>query len=269
MDPFSLAAGIAGLVSLVGQTLKVVETYIHDARHGKEAAAELSKELNVLNFNLTRLDKFLRSGNEAIQSFEDTSVLISSTTACRNKLNLLHDKLSSANESLKSRLRWPFDAKEHHKTINELRAFAQWVQFALTIDGCALLSKTSAEVLQTLKIQLDGFQLLDKIDDQTQSIQNSLVEHAQTLKDELASEEREKILDWISTFKHEQKHHAIRMPRIESTGEWLIRKNEFERWRDEPQSSNNVLWCYGIQGSGKSVLTYTLYCPVFYENSCD
>jgi len=38
--------------------------------------------------------------------------------------------------------------------------FAQWIQFTLTIDGCALLSKTSAEVLETLKHQLETFQLV-------------------------------------------------------------------------------------------------------------
>ena len=256
MDPFSLAVGITGLVSLAGKTLKVVETYIHDVRHGKDAAAELLKELNVLTFNLLRLDEFLQTENETIQSFDDTSVLVTSTVACRNKLNLLHDKLSKRSKSLTNRLQWPFDAKEHYKTIQELRAFAQWIQFALTIDGCTLLSKTSAGVLQTLKSQLEGFRLLQRIDDQTQLIQKSLVEHAQALKDDRASEERERILNWISTFKHEQKHYAIRMPRIAGTGEWLIQENEFQRWRDEPKPVNNVLWCHGIQGSGKSVLTY-------------
>ena len=69
------------------------------------------------------------------------------------------------------------------------------------------------------------------------------------------SQEREKILDWISTFENESKHNAIRMPRVAETCEWLMDTEEFMTWRkgvDLP----SVIWCHGIQGSGKSVITF-------------
>lgn len=37
MDPFSLAAGIAG-IGLTGQTLKVASALVSEARHGKAAS---------------------------------------------------------------------------------------------------------------------------------------------------------------------------------------------------------------------------------------
>lgn len=74
------------------------------------------------------------------------------------------------------------------------------------------------------------------------------------LQDDRAVRSREKILNWISTFEHERKHHGIRMPRVKGTGEWLLNSNELQRWRDDLHAPN-VLWCHGIQGSGKSVLT--------------
>lgn len=71
MDPFSLAAGIAGIIGLTGQTLKVASAFVDEARHCKAAAAELLKELTVLHFNLSRLDQFLR-GTSGGPRFQDT-----------------------------------------------------------------------------------------------------------------------------------------------------------------------------------------------------
>lgn len=138
---------------------KVTRTYVHEVKHGKEAAAELLRELDVLHYNLSQLDAFLKS-DEAARPFDSTSVLVTSTFACRDKLTVLVEKLSGASGSLLNRLKWPLDSKEHRQTVQDLRAFAQWVQFALTIDGCALLSKTSADVLETLASQLETIQLV-------------------------------------------------------------------------------------------------------------
>ena len=253
MDPFSLTVGSLSIVALAAKTIRVTSNYVRDARQGREAAAELLRELEVLHANLTRLDAFLRTKN-ASQPFESSSVLVCSTSACRTKLTQLHQRLSGIGESRLSRFKWPLHSEEHRETIRELRAFAQWIQFALTIDGCALMSKTSAEVLETLKHQLETFQQVQSISTQTQSIALSLKEQAQDVGDQRALEERERVLDWLSTVKHEQKHHDVRMPHVAGTGEWLLEAYQFKSWRDEPQSCNNILWCYGIQGSGKSIL---------------
>jgi hypothetical protein len=258
MDPLSLAAGIAGLISLAGATLKVTKDFIHEARYGRETAQEFVQELDVLHFNLSRLDKFLRSETEAIGYFDDTSVLVSSTHACRNKLSTLHDKLLEGSQARRLSLHtlgWPLKVKEHRDMIIELRAFGHWVQFALTINGCTLLAKTSADVLDVLKKQLEGLQILQKVDDRTLSMERSQWEQSQAWERSQANAERTKILDWISTIKHQQKHHDICKLRVDGTGEWLLHEGNFERWTNAIQPSTNILWCHGIQGSGKTMLT--------------
>ncbi|KAL9637688.1 MAG: hypothetical protein Q9164_002040 [Protoblastenia rupestris] len=254
MDPFSITVGIASLVNLTAHTIRLTNGYIREARHSREAAADLSKELDVLHFNLSRLDEFLRK-NEVVQPFDNTSVLVSSTSACRNKLTILRDKLEGVGGTRLSRLKWPLNSKEHQESIQELRAFVQWIQFALTVDGCALLAKTSAEVLESLKNQLDTFQLVTSIGERTHLIERSLEEQTRLFKSSRAAEGREQILEWISAVKHEQKHHDMRRPRVDGTGEWLLQERIFQDWRDGPKSRHNVLWCQGIQGSGKSVIT--------------
>lgn len=258
MDPISFAASIVSLVELVARTSKITKTYVHEARHGKETAQEFLKELDVLHFNLSRLDKFLSSELKTTQDFDNTSVLVSSTYACRNKIDALNDKLSMGCQQRHFNINtfvWPLKVKEHRQVIGELRAFAQWIQFSLSIDGFALLSKTSAEVLQVLSNQLNGFQLLQKVDVRTLAIERSLNEQNHSLKISRTNEERDRIFAWISTLDHMQMHYDIRKPRVNGTGAWFLRKNSFRTWENTFLTGNGVLWCHGIQGSGKSILT--------------
>ena len=126
-DPFSIVVGVAGPLGVAAQTLRLAKIYVDEVRHKDEAAAEFLKELNVLHFNLSRLDRFLHRESAGARHFDNTSVLVSSTTICRHNLDILHEKLSSNRARRIERLRWPLSVKEHRETIQELRAFAQWI----------------------------------------------------------------------------------------------------------------------------------------------
>lgn len=62
-----------------------------------------------------------------------------------------------------------------------------------------------------------------------------------------------KILEWLSVSQHEKKHHDVCKQRIENTGEWFLRNGEFCNWCSA--QSENVLWCHGVPGAGKTVLS--------------
>ncbi|KAL9612899.1 MAG: hypothetical protein Q9167_002532 [Letrouitia subvulpina] len=255
MDPFSIAIGVTGLVGLTGQTLKIARSYVHGVKYGREAATELLNELNVLQWNLEKLDDFLRSENGSVEHFDSSSVLVSSTSAYRSKLNLLRDKLEVAIKSPLGRHRWPLDAKEHRQSVDDLRAFAQWIQFSMNISNTSLLSKSSSQVLDILQNQLETFQIIDRVKDHNSTMEQTLKEQSQLIKNSHADEQREKVLEWLSKIKHDQKHHDIRLRRVKNTGGWLIEEKKFQCWRDATESENNFLWCHGIQGSGKTILT--------------
>ncbi|KAL8715136.1 MAG: hypothetical protein Q9220_001093 [cf. Caloplaca sp. 1 TL-2023] len=259
MDPFSVSVGVIGLVGLAAKTIKITKLYVRGTNHAKEEADELLRELEVLYFNLTKLDKLLQE--DPNHRFSDTSVLVTSTHACRQKLIVLHDKLEESSAQPLQRFRWPLSSKDHRGTLQELRAFAQWIQFALTIDGSSLLSKTSDEVVQVLSNQLRMFQLYDQLGTDSKHTANAMTKLQATLKTSVKANtatreatERTDILEWISKAKTEQKHHDVSLPRVEGTGDWLLQEPEFNRWQKQRSSNGNVLWCYGIQGSGKSVL---------------
>ena len=112
--------------------------------------------------------------------------------------------------------------------------------------------------MDILKLQLSTFQLLENISDRTYSVQKSVEEQSEILKHDRLTQERSEVLDWVSTLNSGQKHHHVRVPRVEGTGEWLLEMEGFEQWRDKPNSQRRILCCHGIPGSGKSVLAYEL-----------
>ena len=135
MDPFSLAIGISGLVALTAQTLKLTQQYFHGVKHASEAANSLANELQLLHNALYRLVEFLHSDSARRQSFDETSVLVSSTGACKAKVEIIYKKLEAATKDRLQRALWPLNEKEHRQSVQELRAVAQCIQFAMAIDG--------------------------------------------------------------------------------------------------------------------------------------
>ena len=155
MDPFSLATAVFGLAGVSIQVINIANSYVSSVIHRKESIRALISELRVLKFNFESLDKFLRSEMTDVRMvFERTSVLRSCTAACEEKLRALLKNLSSNEDSQPKIVVWPLGESEHQKTIEDLRAFAQWLHFALTIDGCSLLARTSNDVLEILGNQL-------------------------------------------------------------------------------------------------------------------
>ncbi|KAE8448932.1 hypothetical protein EG329_008728 [Mollisiaceae sp. DMI_Dod_QoI] len=167
MDPFSLATGVVGVLGVTIQLSQIVITYIHSTKNATKAASDLSASLTILESTLKSLDIFLRSENAKNNSFEHTSVLCCASVSCKARLDVLYNKLSkhSANRMIRAieYLKWPFNEGENRTTVTDLQGFIQTFQFSMTIDGCALLSKTSDEVSSMLKTQLETFKRLGEI----------------------------------------------------------------------------------------------------------
>ena len=70
--------------------------------------------------------------------------------------------------------------------------------------------------------------------------------------DRLRSEEREAILDWISTVDYRSPYLDIYGRLMPGTGDWFFDKKEFLQWEKAPESS--LLWLRG-DGMSKTVFT--------------
>ena len=71
------------------------------------------------------------------------------------------------------------------------------------------------------------------------------------------ADERAEILSWLSPLEPGIRHQNIREHRVEHVGDWLLRTEEYQNWRDgihcgEPNKS--TLFCYGDPGVGKTYI---------------
>jgi len=69
------------------------------------------------------------------------------------------------------------------------------------------------------------------------------------------SDEKPRILEWLSPMAARERHQAVRERRMDGVGGWLLRTNEFEEWHtSEDHAVHPLLFCYGDPGVGKTYL---------------
>lgn len=253
MDPLSISFGVAGLVPLVTNAINLARKYWAGVRGAKEKVATLITELEALQFNLNALQNLLASnGDESKSSARDqSSVLMSCSTACRVKLEALVQKLDRPGlaKGKMGVLRWPFEEKEYKETISELHNLTAWMQFSLSIGGYRLLSSSSAEVLKTLREHLSHF---EDIKQHQLELRRNLEQRLDFPKN--VTREKQDLLNWLSVLNVQAQHDKIQAARTQHTGTWFLRDETFLRWRGD-RAESHLLWCHGLPGSGKTVLS--------------
>ncbi|KAL9103979.1 MAG: hypothetical protein Q9163_001041 [Psora crenata] len=258
MDPFSIAAGVVGVAGVLAHVIKNIKVYIHDARNADGMAATMLAELASLHSALLRLNEFLRG--ESVRgtslAFGDDAVLVTTISACKTKVDTLSSILAQREQTsrFKRSLRWPLDKSEHEDALGDIKTFTQWIQLALTIDGSALLSRTSDEVAKVLAQQLQSLSILQSVNKRTGALERRLDEQMSHHSTDRDSERRKEILRWLSTYDHEGKHESVKMPRVTGTGRWLLVCSAYAEWRENKGKGRSIL-ARGLQGAGKSVLS--------------
>jgi hypothetical protein len=156
MDPFSIAVGVGGLLALTAQLVEIGSKYGKSSP--KEQGHDLIFELRALADVLKQLKGFLE-GPDAPPAFNHMSTFLSTNTGCEVKMKELLRKLQkTVQEENKirravDRILWPLKDKEHREAVEDIHRYTQIYNFALTVEGCSLLAKSSTEMSVALKQQ--------------------------------------------------------------------------------------------------------------------
>jgi len=129
MEPLTLAVGIAEILSLVTTAIRSAKKYHESVASAKSSISLLLTKLQALESALGKLNVFLASGiaeTSGLQ-FDQTSVLLTCSSACRSKLHELNGKLEKARSGRFFQLRSPLDEGETKKAIEELGTFTVWI----------------------------------------------------------------------------------------------------------------------------------------------
>jgi len=140
MDPFTIATGLAGLLSLTLEISRILSTYTRGYGSGREDVHSVLTEISSLSQVLEQLTKFLQAketNTKCSGRFRETSALCSVIAICRNHIEILYRRLKFQGipeRDLPHRLQWPFQKDECAELVDVLHRCSQTFTFSLTIE---------------------------------------------------------------------------------------------------------------------------------------
>ncbi|KAF4483549.1 hypothetical protein FAGAP_11692 [Fusarium agapanthi] len=239
MDPLSLAASIAGLVSLAGAVIsagyKLNSKLNEDTSDTKTLVNETANFSGILlgvkahleSFN--SLDVDLKAVHNTIEDSKFTIKLIDELLAKLSKSNRIEMLIKAGGRE--------------EQAVKLLRRIEQYKMFFVL---CFQLEQSSqSEILQ---IQMDGIVAQLKSLDETQ---RGVEKAVGKLVDAGQIQQQEKVIKWLGT-PTEDEHDDLCKQRDASSAQWILKRQEYNSWLSCPGSA--LLCLNGTQGSGKSII---------------
>jgi hypothetical protein len=141
MDPFSVTAGVAGLLSLSLQISQILTGYIDSVKNAPKEAKELAAKLTALISVLEQLERFIEKHAGAC-NFDESSVLYGTTKRCNESLEHLQltlEKFTSSTSGDSSTwrriLQWPLTKEKHQQTVSILHEYLEIFDLSTSLDG--------------------------------------------------------------------------------------------------------------------------------------
>ncbi|PGH26886.1 hypothetical protein AJ80_01468 [Polytolypa hystricis UAMH7299] len=229
-DPFSTGSAVIGVISL---TIQVTQALVqfgldwkdapHDIRAFMTELQTFKTILSETNTNLLNSDFVEVFHNRPSLLISELGSNASPTTETRQMLSIcetaLEDLLQELREKAKGhRLGWDriktvFRARNIRESVETLYRRCQVLNNMVLIDATTLGATTYKEVKE---------------------------------------QERQAILDWLSSDDYASQQADIIHRRQEGTGLWLLDSAQFRTWVDQ---RNQTLFCPGIPGAGKTMNT--------------
>lgn len=139
MDPLSLAASVAGLISITLEFSRIVGSYCKSVKDARKDVLEIAQELTSIRDVLCQLDEVLRSHLLKTSIFDQNSGLANALDVCEDNIKRISFKMQNLKHDgparLWEKLKWPFSEKEMQKVLVTLQRCAATFQFALSVEG--------------------------------------------------------------------------------------------------------------------------------------
>ncbi|KAM0817920.1 putative NACHT domain-containing protein [Seiridium cardinale] len=243
MDPLSTTASIIAVIQL---STEVVQ-YISTAKGAFKERRRLRHEIQACGDALQQIRDEYDESEEGVAWSEKIKAL----EARDAPLNRLHAILSTLKSKLQSNsaaskalaaLKWSFQEKEIDKIVAVLEREKSLLAVALINENRKLIQdiqKCSKEHMRLTR------ELLDNLGDGMERWNNRQIHHEE-------SERRSTILDWLTTIDYASQQHLSSSSRESETGQWFLDSIEYRNWF---QGQAPLLFCPGIPGAGKTILT--------------
>ncbi|RYP20071.1 hypothetical protein DL765_002997 [Monosporascus sp. GIB2] len=229
-EAVGLTASIVTILDLSGKIL----AYLRDVKDGP-------KDCNRLKLEVRSTEGILKTLKETVEDAEaEPQEKWSTTIRTLNKdegplkqleevlhtLNNILEKTASATglRRIHSKFLWPFKKEDTKKWLDDIERQKSFLLLALENDHLPL----SRAILKNVK---DGFQKWDKAQD---------------------DHELHNLLKWLAPIDFASQQSDFINRRQAGTGQWLLDSPKFHEWI---QTDKQTLFCPGIPGAGKTILT--------------
>jgi len=242
-DPLSIAASIAGLVSLTDTLFRTVIKFSREVKGAKQEITNLATEVRDLSGVLHNLSLLAASLENCTQ---ETVFRLHHVNSCRQSIIDVQSKLSKEVESLERpktgksiarRLLWPFTSTETKSLLSDISRHKNTMTLALAADNMKAMMKCLSN--------------LSGLDRKVSDIQDDIREAKEIATTIAMNEKRKEILDFFLIVNPQPSLDVSLRLRHPLTGLWLTDSEPFRHWIESP---NAKLWLSGIPGAGKTVL---------------
>ncbi|KAJ7270190.1 ankyrin repeat-containing domain protein [Mycena rebaudengoi] len=245
-------AEIVGLLASVIQLVDTVATardYVKDFYNAPKDQHKLLLEVQSLQPLLKELQNRVET-NRSVRVVGSLQQFRKPLIQLEEVMKSLTTKLDSLKApSLSQSLAWPlWGKKDVQESMNKVERFKALLLVCLTMDIWDVVHEQNNyhDILNSIKDTAHE-QKLDAGD-----ILRSVNLTCQNQKEYHDSQEREKIIESLSPLNFFPRQEHILSTRQSGTGEWLLNNEKFVRWK---LGQRKVLWCHGIPGAGKTVLS--------------
>lgn len=242
-DPLSIAASIAGVISLADIVFARTRKYISSAKNADKDVKYLSQEVLLLSGALHSLSKLAQALDaDGLKDQQIEQLRMHHIAACHATLDEVWKKLKKFEDNgAKRKLVWPFVSDRTKELLAEISRHKENIDLALTADSMGTLLRVLSE---TEEVHKDTEKLLEEAK-KTREIVTRIHQDSG----------RKAVLDYFLRYNPQQNYEMSLSLRHPRTGLWLIRRPEFQTWLVSPDSA---LWLSGIPGAGKTVLAGTI-----------
>jgi NACHT domain len=266
-DPFSTGAGIVGVIGLAVQITQAVVQFGMDWKDAPGNVKKFMAELATLKTVLSETNTNILFNSDFAATFQNRPSLLLSqlgsnaslTTDTNLMLEMCRGELDSLLKELKKRgqghrlgwerLKGAFLAKDTRDSVENLCRQCQTLNNMFSIDAAVLGATTYKEIREARKEQQEWHQAEAEI---SLVIRGGVDETIRRQQNQEQQHKRQAILEWLTPLDYSPQHNDFISRRQAGTGQWLIDSEEFRTWRT---TSNQTLFCPGIPGAGKTILT--------------
>lgn len=244
-DPLSLAASLAGLVSLCDTVFRHVYKYVRGVQGAKEEISKIAQELQSFTGILRSIQVLAQSLEEDGDPY-DPAIRVHHVYHCEQTLNKINERVKRAVQKVEKgrsmggvlqQLKWPFSRTETQEILEELERHKNSMNLGISTDS-----------MHKMQMLLSKQKETDIVVGETRRVVREI--RTEILVDSKKRRVLEFFMDTEKVNPQTNLDTNIKM-RHPTTGLWLTESPVFIQWLDTPGSK---LWLRGIPGGGKTVL---------------